>query len=114
MVTSSFNLTRNGVKDWIIQRISAVILAVYSLFLFCFILAHPDINYKTWLVLFQHFWMKWFTLLAILSLIMHAWVGMWIIITDYIHCAYIRATLMVLFMLAFLFYLVWMIAILWG
>ena len=114
MVTSSSNLTRNGVKDWVIQRFSAIVLAVYAIFIFCFILSHPGISYATWVGFFHNIWIKWFTVLAVLSLIAHAWVGIWTVLTDYVHCAYARASLMIIFVLAFLFYLLWVFEILWG
>lgn len=114
MVNSVTNLGRNGIKDWIIQRCSAVVLAAYAIFLFCFILSHGPLHYATWQALFACVWMKWFTLLALLSLIAHAWVGIWTILTDYVHCAYARSALLVIFVLAFFWYLLWVIHILWG
>lgn len=114
MVTNSTSLTHNGIKDWLIQRVSAVILAAYIVLLLCLMVAHPNIDYATWSALFQPLWMKCFTLLAMLSLIAHAWVGVWTVLTDYLHCAYARAVLMIVFILAFLFYLAWIIEILWG
>ena len=39
MVTNITNLGRSGLSDWLIQRISAVILAVYALFMVLYLLA---------------------------------------------------------------------------
>ena len=40
MVASITNLGRSGLYDWVIQRLTAVILAVYTLFLLGFVIAH--------------------------------------------------------------------------
>ncbi len=114
MIHSITNLTRTGLKDWFIQRVSAVILAAYVLFLVGYLFGHSGLDYGAWKALFQCTWMRDFTLLAVLSLIAHAWIGMWTIFTDYIHCAVLRSLIQVIVVIAFLVYFVWTIAILWG
>jgi len=114
MVNSTTSLTKSGLKDWFIQRVSAVILIIYTLFLLGFAIKHTPLNYVDWSMLFAHTWMKVFTLLALLSLIGHAWVGIWTILTDYVKCSFARAVLMVIFLLAFLTYVIWCVTILWG
>ncbi len=114
MVSSVTGLTRSGLKDFLVQRVSAIILALYSLFLVGYFLGHPHLDFAHWNGLFACTWMRLFTVLALLSLIAHAWVGMWTIFTDYIHCAMGRAVLQILVILAFIAYVVWCISILWG
>jgi len=113
MIHSITNLTRSGLKDWFIQRISAVILAVYILFLVGYLLGHSDVDYASWKALFSCGWMRGFTLLAMLSLIAHAWIGVWTIFTDYIQCSVLRGFMQIIVAIAFLLYLVWTISILW-
>ena len=114
MVNSTTSLTKSGLKDWFIQRVSAVILIIYTLFLLGFVIKHTPLHYVDWSMLFAHTWMKVFTLMAVLSLIGHAWVGIWTILTDYVKCSFICAVLMVIFVLAFLTYVIWCVAIFWG
>jgi len=114
MIHSITNLTRSGLKDWFVQRISALILVVYILFLVGYLLGHPSVDYSSWKALFLCGWMRCFTLLAMLSLIAHAWIGMWTIFTDYIQCSVLRGLIQIIVVIALLLYLVWMIAILWG
>ena len=52
MVASVTNLGRSGLYDWVIQRLSAVILALYTLFLLGFVIASPDMQYSQWQGLF--------------------------------------------------------------
>jgi succinate dehydrogenase / fumarate reductase, membrane anchor subunit len=114
MVNSITGLTRNGVKDFWIQRISAVILALYTLTLLGYAFWVKSMTYHAWTALFHCPFMKLFTVAALLSLIAHAWIGMWTIFTDYVKCAMIRGTLMTLMLLAFMSYLIIGFKILWG
>lgn len=114
MVTSVTSLTRNGLRDWLIQRVTALILAVYTLFLFGFILCHHPLHYAQWRGLFANPWMRVFTFLALLGLVYHTWVGIWTVLTDYIKPTALRFTLQVVVCLVLLGYLVWGIDIVWS
>ena len=46
MVSSITSLTGNGLKDWLIQRVSAVYFAVYSLFLFFYLFFHLPLQFE--------------------------------------------------------------------
>lgn len=84
MVTNVTNFSRSGLYDWMAQRVSAVVLAAYFIFLLGFVVAHPGLTYADWNGLFAQNWMRIFSLLALLSILIHAWVGMWTITTDYL------------------------------
>ncbi|RKQ97055.1 succinate dehydrogenase / fumarate reductase membrane anchor subunit [Kushneria sinocarnis] len=114
MVTSIMNLGRSGVSDWLIQRVSAVILALYTIFIVAFLLFHSDLDYSAWSALFAQTWMKIFTLLALLSVAAHAWVGLWIVATDYIKPANIRIATLTVVILALFVFVVWGVQVLWG
>ncbi|TGG95702.1 succinate dehydrogenase, hydrophobic membrane anchor protein [Natronospirillum operosum] len=84
MVKNITSFTGNGVADWLVQRVSAVILAAYTLFLVVWFLALPEWSYEAWSGLFAQGWMKIFTVLAVLSFVAHAWIGIWTATTDYL------------------------------
>jgi len=84
VVTNVTNFSRSGLYDWMAQRVSAVLLAAYFLFLLGFFVIHPNLDYVTWKALFSNTGMRIFSLLALGALIVHAWVGMWTITTDYL------------------------------
>ncbi len=84
MVTNVTNFSRSGLYDWMAQRVSAVVLAAYFLFLIGFMVTHSGLTYADWHGLFSHTAMRIFSLLALVALIIHAWVGMWTITTDYL------------------------------
>lgn len=113
MVSSVTNLGRSGVFDWLIQRVTAYVLALYTIFLLGFLLT-TDVNYETWSGLFEQTWFRIFSLLALISLGAHAWVGLWTVTTDYIKPMAPRFLVQAACGLAMFVYLVWGIQIFWG
>lgn len=113
MMQTAMGLTSSGLRDWIVQRISAVILGLYFIFLMIYIAMHPHLSYAVWQALFAHPAMKIFSFLALLSLVGHSWVGIWTVLTDYVKCTAARLCLEVLMGLALICYLVWGVDILW-
>ncbi len=114
MVTSVTALGRNGVHDWLIQRVSAVVIALYTLFLVAYFLVTPNITYSDWQALFSLSLVKYFTLLTIISIALHAWVGLWIVLMDYVKPRFLRVALLSLIVLASFMYVLWTIDILWN
>lgn len=108
LVSYSFS----GLKNWLLQRISAIVIMLYSLFIFTNIFSVSSNNYYTWIMLFQNAWVKIFTILAFVALIVHAWTGMWIILTDYIKCKYLSNILQVSFVVGYCICFIWLIYIL--
>jgi succinate dehydrogenase / fumarate reductase, membrane anchor subunit len=102
-----------GLKDWLAQRVTAVILAVYSLILVAFALFTKEMTYEIWSGFFASNWVKVITLLALLALIYHAWIGVRDIYMDYIKPAWIRLLLQVATILALIGYACWAVIILW-
>ena len=113
MVNSVTNLGRSGVYDWLIQRVTAYVLAFYTVFLFGFLLA-TEVNYDSWSALFGQTWFRIFSLLALMSLGAHAWVGLWTVTTDYIKATAPRFLVQAACGLTMFVYVVWGIQILWG
>ena len=114
MVTSVTSYSGNGLKDWILQRATAVFLAFYIVFLLLYCMLHKNLSYGQWHGLFSLLSMKIFSLLAIINLVIHAWIGIWTVLTDYIKCAVLSLCFYAAVVLALLVYLIWAIEILWG
>ncbi|WP_372613787.1 succinate dehydrogenase, hydrophobic membrane anchor protein [Halomonas sp.] len=114
MVTNITNLGRSGLSDWLIQRVSAVILALYTLFIVLYLLFNPGLDYEAWNGLFSQTWMRIFSLLAFVSLAAHAWIGLWTVTTDYLKPTGIRVGVQILVILSIFVFLVWGIQVLWG
>ncbi len=103
-----------GLRDWMAQRITAVILALYSLFLLfsAFTVSGP-MTYGLWAGIFVSMFTKVFTLVALSALLYHVWVGVRDIYMDYIKPTSIRLTLQVLTIVLLLAYAFWAVIILW-
>jgi succinate dehydrogenase / fumarate reductase membrane anchor subunit len=102
-----------GLRDWLVQRITAVVMAVYLLLLAVILIASPPHDYASWKILFSGQWFRIVSFLFFVSLCWHAWIGMRNILMDYIHSTGTRLLMQVLVILALLFYAVWSVDILW-
>lgn len=107
-----------GLKDWIAQRITAVIMAVYTVILLVGVLLTNPLDYVGWVGLFT--WTlfglpvgKLLAFLAILSLAYHAWIGVRDIWMDYVKPVGVRLGLQVLTILWLVGSVVYAAQILW-
>ncbi len=113
MVKNITSLTRDGLRDWLLQRISAIIVGVYVIFVIGFVFLHPQLDYKTWQQLFNHILMRISTLMVLLAITIHAYIGMWTISTDYIKNTAVRLLFQVFLYLSLVAFLLWGVVILW-
>lgn len=114
MVASATSLGRSGLHDWIIQRVTAIVLAAYIIYLVGFIFSADTLTYSAWQSLFAQVWFKIFSLLALTSMCFHVWVGMWIVSTDYIKPLAIRLVFQVLVILSCFAFIIWGAQIFWS
>jgi succinate dehydrogenase membrane anchor subunit len=103
-----------GLRDWLMQRITAVVMAAYLMALAGYLLMQPYLDYDVWTALFSSQVVRTFTMLFLLSLFYHAWVGLRDIVMDYVKPAWLRMVLHVLVILALLLYAIWSVEIFWG
>ena len=77
-----------GMRDWLSQRVTACLMALYTVVLLGEILFRPGpMGYDKWAGIFSTQWMKLFTLVIFVSLGWHAWVGVRDIWMDVSHTA---------------------------
>ena len=114
MVASVTSFGRSGLYDWMIQRVSAVVLAAYTIFIIGYLFLNTDLTYTQWNSLFEQTSVRIFTLMALLSFGAHAWIGLWTISTDYIKATVFRFLFQALSGLVMFVYVVWGVQILWG
>lgn len=103
-----------GLKDWLLQRFTALIMLVYSIALLSWLVLQGSMNYEAWHALFNISWVRYFTLLFAFSLMLHAWVGMRDILMDYVHATGLRLALQIGVIAALLLYTIWVVDILWS
>ena len=102
-----------GLRDWLAQRITALVMAVYSVIAVVILISNKNITYSVWRDLFAQGWMRVATLLFAASLAWHAWVGVRDILMDYVKPAGLRLALEVMVLLTIAAYVGWTIQILW-
>jgi succinate dehydrogenase / fumarate reductase membrane anchor subunit len=101
-----------GLRDWLAQRITAAIMAVYTVIVLVVLIGGAPLSYAVWLELFTLGWMRVATLLFAASFAWHAWVGMRDILMDYVRPAGTRLALEVVVLLVLAGYLGWVVQIL--
>ena len=102
-----------GSRGWLAQRVSAVVMALYTVIIVAVLLSGGPFSSVSWKALFAQGWMRFATFLFVLSLLLHAWVGMRDILMDYIKLTGLRLALQVLVILALVGYAGWGAQILW-
>jgi len=126
MVTS---FGRSGLSDWLIQRVSAVIILAYVLFLLSVLACHSGMNYEQWKSVFSHTSVRVFSTITLFAVVAHAWIGMWSVLTDYVTPRFfklelgialgdkanvLRLLLSIALVLMMAAYTLWGIQIFWG
>lgn len=96
-----------GMRAWLTQRLSALVMAVYSVFAVArFLIVRPS-HYEAWVDFFQPFWWRIATLLFWISLCIHAWLGIRDVFKDYVPNSSVRDVLDKLLVVSLWVYLVW-------
>jgi succinate dehydrogenase / fumarate reductase membrane anchor subunit len=102
-----------GLRDWLAQRITAALMAVYTLIVIAVFLAKGPFTFSAWKDLFASGWMRIATLLFAASLAWHAWVGVRDILMDYVKPDGLRLALQIATLLTIAVYVGWVVQILW-
>ncbi len=103
-----------GLRDWLIQRITALVLAIFVLLVAFGVAFAGHLDYAAWSAIFAPVPMKLITVLAIWALCYHAWIGVRDIWMDYIKPVAVRLALHVVTILWLAYCLLWSIEILWS
>lgn len=94
---------RYGMRDWLAQRITAIVMAVYTVILLAWLFTAHHFSYAGWVSIFAHPWMKAATFATLLGLFYHAWVGVRDIAMDYFKPLAVR-------LVFFTFAILWLLA----
>ena len=102
-----------GLRDWLSQRITAALMALFTLVLLLQLIFGGKLGYDRWAGIFSQQWMKVLTFVTIVSLAVHAWVGMRDIWMDYIKPMGLRLALQVASIVWLVGCVGWAIQVLW-
>ena len=73
-----------GLRDWLSQRVTAALMALFTLALVVQVLMPGEMGYDKWAGIFSRQWMKVLTFVVIVALLVHVWVGVRDILMDYV------------------------------
>ena len=110
MVGSVTNFSRNGLADWLLQRISSLLILSYIIFLLVYFKVY-SFSFTSWIHLQSMWGMKAVNILLAASVVVHAWIGLWTVFTDYVNNKTLRLVLQVALVLFLLGLLFWMLVI---
>ncbi|BAC24568.1 sdhD [Wigglesworthia glossinidia endosymbiont of Glossina brevipalpis] len=100
-----------GIYEWIIIRISGILIFLYVICVSSFIIYETPIKYELWREFFNKSLIKIFTILTFMSIAIHSWIGLWQIITDYIKSESLRLKLEIVIFLILFAYIIYGIKI---
>jgi succinate dehydrogenase / fumarate reductase membrane anchor subunit len=103
-----------GTGDWLLQRLTAVLMALYTMVVFIGVILVPPRTYADWKAFFSPALFKIATMMFVAALLYHAWVGMRDILMDYVRATGIRLAAQAAVGLVLFFYLIWAASVLWG
>ncbi|MGL9722281.1 succinate dehydrogenase membrane anchor subunit [Sodalis sp. (in: enterobacteria)] len=113
MVSNASALGRNGVHEWLLVRASAIVICLYIIYLLGFILIADTLTYDVWRGFFATPMTKVFTLLTLFSILVHTWIGMWQVLTDYIKPLALRLLLQLAIVIVLMVYLLYGTVVVW-
>ena len=111
----------SGSNKWLLQRFAAGIVLSYIAFLVYLLIIHREMDYYEWVNLNKAMPMRFFSFLTALSLSVHAWIGMWCVVTDYItvrligpKADLIRSICVFFITLVTAVYVLWVLQVVWS
>ena len=102
-----------GLRDWLAQRVTAVLMALFTIVLLAQVIFGGPLGYDSWAGIFSSQWMKTLTFVVILAMLYHVCVGVREIFMDYIKPVSIRLSLYVFAIVWLVGCAGWAIQVLW-
>jgi len=102
-----------GLRDWLSQRVTAALMALFTIALIVQVLFGGELDYDRWARIFSRSWMRFLTFSVIVALLIHAWVGMRDIWMDYVKSMGLRLCMQVVTIVWLVGCAGWAIQVLW-
>ncbi len=114
MINISNSGWASGLKDWLLQRVSGIVIFIYIFYVLFYFFINNGFTYLNFSNLFSGFYFKIFTILFSLNLAIHVSIGITIVLTDYVKNNFLRFFFETLVNLSLLFYVFCIMQVLWG
>jgi succinate dehydrogenase / fumarate reductase membrane anchor subunit len=102
-----------GLRDWLSQRVTAALMALFTLAVIVQLLLPGEMGYDRWAGIFSRQWMKVLTFVVIVAMLVHVWVGVRDIWMDYVKPVAVRLALQVFTIVWLVGCAGWAIQVLW-
>lgn len=102
-----------GLRDWLSQRVTATLMALFTLAVIVQVLLPGSMGYDKWAGIFSKQWMKVLTFVVIVSLLIHVWVGVRDVLMDYVKAVGARLALQVATIVWLVACAGWAVQVLW-
>jgi succinate dehydrogenase / fumarate reductase membrane anchor subunit len=99
----------SGLRAWALQRITAIYLGLYVIYLLIHAISGGVADYEGWRAWVTEPWVAIGLLLFVVALLIHAWVGIRDVLIDYVHPLGIRVLLLSLFAIGFIASGLWVV-----
>jgi succinate dehydrogenase / fumarate reductase membrane anchor subunit len=106
--------SHTGTGSWLLQRASALVLALALPGLALYFLTALPLDFAGWQARFAPMWLRVPMLLTAVALALHAWVGMRDIFMDYVHHTGLRLALYLGVIVTLAGSVVWLAVTLWS
>ncbi len=110
--------SKRGLIDFILQRLSAVVIGIYIIHLVVIFTLNGGMDYVAWRSYFTSAYSLILSTLTVTAIVLHAWIGMWTVGTDYIRgqnsAKLLRTTYQVVVAAGLAIYLIWSLGLIWG
>jgi len=103
-----------GLRDWLAQRVTAVVMLAYVCVCIAFLVCASQGGYANWQTLFSYIWVKVATSVMVIALLIHAWIGVRDLWMDYLQCTGIRLTMHALTILWLIGSFIYSCHVVWG
>lgn len=104
--------TSSGLRAWVVQRVSAVYLALFLISVLLAWITQRPVTFDAWRAWIAHPAVNIAWVLFFIALALHAWVGVRDVVIDYVHSAAVRFALLASIAASLLALLVWALRIL--
>ena len=103
-----------GMRQWLTQRLTAVVMAIYIVCFIVYMIALQPNNYAAWWAALNPWWFRVTTFLFFICLCIHAWLGVRDVFKDYVFNQTLRGYMQTVVDIFLIVYVVWMGIILWS
>ncbi|MFW5432245.1 MAG: succinate dehydrogenase, hydrophobic membrane anchor protein [Methylophilaceae bacterium] len=114
MMIKLFTSQYPGMRIWLSQRLTAVVMAGYVVLLIIALLMVKPNNYIAWHVFANSLLFRVGTFFFFICLSIHAWVGVRDVLRDYVFNQTLRGYMQIVVELLLVSYLIWLSIILWS